>query len=125
MPDFWSSVAKQSAKAWISSSLATARGTFSPGVEGALGVGDGEGRVLRDLLGGGAGLGEERVGREHPVCEADGERLRGVDGHARVDELAGLADAHAAREALRAAEARDHPEAHLGLPEAGLARSRR
>jgi hypothetical protein len=48
------------------------------------------------------------------------DRLGRIDRGADEHHLAGLAHAHAAREALRSAEARDHPEADLGLTEARL-----
>ena len=58
--------------------------------------------------------------RDDGVHEADAERLFGAEGVARVAELARAADPDAAGEALRAAEAGDDAEVHLGLAELRL-----
>ena len=58
--------------------------------------------------------------RDDGVHEADPERFFGAEGVPRVAELARAADPDAAGEALRAPEAGDDAEVHLGLAELRL-----
>ena len=64
-----------------------------------------------------AGRGVDVGGRHDLVGEADGERLLGVDEATAEDDLLGARGADEARQALRAAGARDDAEEDLRLAE--------
>ena len=87
-----------------------------------LGLGHGEGALGRDRLPRAHGGGEQLLGREDAVREADAQGGLGVDRLARQHQLLGPGHADAAQQPAGSAEARDDSQVHLGLPEARLAR---
>ena len=119
MPSRASSEPNTSPKARFSASIPASR-SADPG--DALDLANGERRLRRELARPGERGVEQFVVGDEAVGEPDLVRLLGADRIADQVHLERLRGADEAREALRAAEAGDDPEADLRLAEAGRLR---
>ena len=120
MPSLVSSVPNSSAKACLSSSAAVAASTARPAWSVRFASATAAGARLAILRAIWNACGSSPLGGQHFQRETDLPRLVGVDHLAGEDDLERARRAHAAREPLRAPEARDDAEVDLGLAEARL-----
>ena len=119
--DLASSVPNTSTNSSASRSRPSASGPSRPCVDGPLGqrLGDARRPAASSAASANARRSSTSVGGDHPVDQADAQRLVGVDLAAGEDQVLGPGRTDQAGQPLGAAAAGDDPEQDLGLAELG------